>query len=726
MNKKIIRLSLIAFLIASLSPIRADEGMWLPFLLKEQEYKEMKKLGLKIPADRIYSDINPCIANSIVGFMGENAGLQSYGTGSFISREGLVITNYHVIMSFLERLSESERDFLRYGYFASDRSEETWCRGLELKQFVRMEDVTDRITEGTAGLSGKEYSDKINENGIRIAKEVKASLPDSEVKMQTIFAGNRYIMNVYLVFKDIRMVFAPPFQIARFGLDKDNYRWPRQCGDFAILRVYAGKGNKPARHSEANVPYKPTYHLTISGKGVKEGDFTMLLGFPGNTKEYIPSYALDKIINEERAAGISIKKGKMEILQDAIKRNPENRFRYSAKLSSVSNSYLRWKGEMEGVISSGLIDIKKKEEEDFNKWANADSSRTIRYGNIIEQLNAQYDSVSAYNMAAMYFQETGLNGAEIVPFIGKFEKMAAMYKRKTLDSAAIKREADRLQGLTGQFFGKWDYVVDRDIFKMMLFHYYTGTEKRFISSAMTKYITKYNGDIDQLVDEAFRLSMLTHPDSIYAFLSDKNRDFKTSVTDDMLYQLAISFYQVNVDLIVRQRSALQSRQAILFKQYIQGVLEMEQSSKKRNHLYPDANGSLRVAFGKVKGVDAKDGVRYLPFTHTSGIIRKSILKDDDYSYPVKLRESYITNQDSPVNFLTDTHTTSGNSGSPLLNSKGEFIGICFDRIWEGICSDYRYDPALSRAIAVDSRYILSIIQHYQKYTKYILNELSNQ
>ncbi len=257
----------------------ADEGMWLPLLLKDKKYSQMRKMGLKLSPDEIYSVNQACIKDAVVGLMGEGANLRSFGTASFISDNGLIITNYHVVMSYIERFSTEQNDFLKYGYWARNKSEETICRGLSVKQLVRMEDVTDEILEGTDGLTGREKQQKINENGIRIAKRETKGTP-YEVKMQALFGSSQYIMNVYVVYKDVRMVAAPPFSIAKFGGNVDNYKWPRHTGDFAILRVYSDENNNPARYSDKNIPYKPKHFLPIAAKGVNEGDFIMVAGYP--------------------------------------------------------------------------------------------------------------------------------------------------------------------------------------------------------------------------------------------------------------------------------------------------------------------------------------------------------------------------------------------------------------------------------------------------------------
>src|SRR3989339_53876 len=371
---------------------KADEGMWLPLLLKEQKFAEMRKMGLKLSTEEIYSINKACVKDAVIGLMGEGANLRSFGTASFISGSGLIITNYHVVLSYIERFSTAKNDFLKYGYWAKNPTEESLCRGLQMKQLIRMEDVTDAILQGTEGLTGSEKLDKIDQNGKEIAKSATKGTR-YEVRMQSLFGNSQYIMNVYAVYRDIRMVAAPPFSIGKFGGNQDNYSWPRHTGDFAILRVYSNKENRPSSYSVKNVPYRPAYYLPVSLKGIKERDFVLVAGFPGSTKEYIPSFALDKIIYGENVHKVGIRKEKIEILNSAIDENPELKFRYTTKLSSVENSYLRWRGEIMGVTKMDLVNKKRVEEESFNRWVAADSDRVAKYGGVLSRMEELYEEV---------------------------------------------------------------------------------------------------------------------------------------------------------------------------------------------------------------------------------------------------------------------------------------------------------------------------------------------
>lgn len=717
-------------LMVTVGRVKADEGMWLPILLKEQKFAEMRKKGLKLSAEEIYSVNQACLKDAIIGLVTEGPdNLRSFCSASFVSDQGLLITNFHCIMSYIERFSTPENDFLKYGYWASKKEEESLCRGVMVKQLIRMEDVTDRIMEGTEGLSGAEYSRKIDENGKKLAEEVTKG-KNLEMRVQSLFANNQYIMSVYRLFKDVRMVAAPPMSISKFGGLSDNWSWPRHTGDFAFLRVYVNEKNEPKAYNQKNVPYKTTNYLKISLKGVKENDFAMVLGYPASTKQYVPSFGLEAIVEKQNAAKVRIRGEKLAILKQEMEADPGLRLRYSTRISSISNSYLKWKGEIQGVRRMNLVEEKKREEKAFQQWVEASPERKAKYGTVLEDMREVYKELSEYNLANDYFSEAGLNGAEIVPFIGKFEKLVAMYNgRKPVKEASQRNESKRLIGLTKQFFGNWSYEIDRKTFRNMLVRYYEGMPMKFHTEVMEKIIKQYGGDIEKLSQDLFANSIFTKQQGLLDFLESDKADGIKVITEDPLYQLSINYYRVFVERISRQRGAWQVKMLPLYKIFQEGMLEM----KRDQVLYPDANGSLRVSYGTVRGCEPEDGLSYRYYTTMDGMYDKYLNNPDDLEYflPKKMRELY-QKQDYGryadkegrlrVCFLTDAHTTSGNSGSAVVNAKGELVGINFDRLWQGVASDFCYDENICRNIVVDIRYILFVLEKYAPFS-YVFDEI---
>lgn len=719
---KILALSF-SFMLFS-SAISADEGFWYPSLVKDQNLKKMKQMGLQLTAEEIYSETKPDITEAVMALTSAGQDLRAYASASFISSEGLIITNHHAVFNHLERFSSDDNDFMKYGYWSKNREQETNCDGLQVTLLIHQEDVTKEILKGTDKITdAREKNALINERSKAIGERMDKRYPNSISQVSSQMAGNGYVLNTYRIYKDVRMVAAPPMQIGRYAGEYDNWQWPRHTGDFAILRVYADENNNPAPYSKSNKPYRPTKWLPISKAGVKPNDFTMVFGYPSTSREYIPSYALDKIINEQNVARVKIREKKLELLREAIGDNPLLRLRYTSRMHSIENSYLRWKGEIEGVRKMNLVEKKMAEEVEFQRWADSNAKRKELYGDVLERLRDNYEELAVYNLADVYFQEAGLQGAEIVPIAGKFEKLMAMFDRKRINEKAVKSEADKLLNLTNQYFYNWDYEMDRKMFRDMITVYMNDMPSKFYSVEMLRAAKDFNGDMELYSQHAFANSILTNKDSIRSFLRNILEDGPNRLKNDPVYQLAIGYYRVNVNHIARQRMKLQDEQRAIYATYLKAYTEF----KKGELLYPDANRTMRYSFGKVEAVED-----FAAQTFLSDLVNKADTHGDSASYylPRKLRALYKSrdfgdygvNGDVPINFITNCHTTSASSGSAVINAKGEFVGINFDRYVKGVASDYRYMPELCRSITVDSRYILFILDKYSP-SSHLIKEL---
>jgi len=705
---------------------RADEGMWLTKDIT-RNIKLMKKAGLKLSAADIYSINKACLKDAVIGLSNPDNAFDSFASASFVSDNGLLITNYHPIIRYLEQFSQPGRDFIKSGYWSTKPEEETFCRDLAVIQLVQMVDVTTEILEGTSGLTTNDYNDKLNKNGQAIRRKYTRGT-DTEAKITSFMGGNQFIMSVYKVYKDVRMVAAPPISLAKFAGDADNWRWPRHAADFAFLRVYVGKDNKPAEYSKENVALKGNHFLKVSAAGVKENDFSMIIGFPARTKLYIPSFAVEYMEKTELPAKIKIRGEKLRIINEALKVRPEIKFRYTARVNSITNNYLRWKGELNGLKRMKLTEQKLAEEKELQAWINADSARIKKYGDIIAVQKDIYNKLIPLKIADIYFNETAISGAELVPFAGKFEKLVQMFNRKKINEKAVKEEVDRLIPLAKQFFQSWDMDIDKQMFRNMLFLYYNNVDKAFISNVMVESLAPFDGDLDKYTDYAFANSMLTKPDSIQAFLQKVDTTTIDKFTSDPLYKIALSYYEVYTRRVLNQTQKLEAEQGKYFNLYMDAIASMNANKL----MAPDANRTQRLSYGKVTGAKAADGLLYDYYSTMDGIFEKRAENpgDPDYSIPKKIGElynaadfgNYAVNGKMPVNFLNNHHTSSANSGSPVLNAKGELIGLNFDRIAEGVASDYKYLPELSRNIAVDIRYVLFLLEKYSL-SKQLINEM---
>ncbi len=719
-------IALYLFLFLPFTNTMADSGMWVPLNIT-QNIKQMQKAGLKLSAKDIYDINKTCLKDAVLGLTNEDMPFDSFCSASFISDSGLVVTNYHPMIRYIELFSKKENDFLKFGYWAQNKSEETNCFQLYAIQLIKMIDVTSELVAGTDSLSVGDKNKLINERGKVIVKRLITD-KTTDGQITSFMAGNQFILSIYKIYKDVRMVAAPPMVMGKFGGDADNWTWPRHTADFSLLRLYVDKDNKPASFKKENIPLTNNPYFKVSLGGVKENDFAMVMGFPARSKLFIPSFGIDFLVNQELPAKIKIRGEKLKLINEAIGDNQEIKFRYTAKVNAITNNYLRWKGELKGLKKMDLTSQKIAEEKELMDWINADPIRKEKYGDIIEIQKKIYDDLIPYKVADVYFNEAGLSGAEIIPFAGKFEKMVQMFNRKKVNMKAINAEAKNLTPLVDQFFRGWDYELDRKMYSSLLYMYYESVDKKFISNEMTAALKEYDGDVEKYSEAAFSNSIITKKDSLLSFLNKVDSVSIQKLTSDPVYKLALSYYKTYIETVANQMKKLQNEQSKYYTMYVNAIAEKNAGKL----LSPDANRTLRVAYGNVNGCNPVDGVKYDFYTTIDGIFEKNLtnLGNEDYYIPKKLRSlyekkdfgKYAENGVLHVNFLTNCQTTSGNSGSPVLNAKGNLVGVNFDRISEGVASDYRYIPDLSRSITLDVRYMLFLLDKYSP-SGYLLNEM---
>lgn len=708
----------------------ADGDFWLPTQIQGKLHRLMKKDGLRLSEKDIYDINQACLTDAILSLSSEDGGFTPFASASFISGEGLVLTNYHCVMRYLEHMSTPEHDYVQYGCWATKRVEESPLFNLQVNQLVSVQDVTEEVTKGTAALKEPALSKLVNENAAKVMKSFQKGRGVNG-KVYSLFGGQQYVLVVLRSFKDVRIVAAPPISMGKFGGDTDNWQWPRYSADFAVLRVYANTDNQPASYNKENQPYRPETFLTLSGKGVKENDFVMVAGYPSQTRRYVPSFALDKIVFQDTQADADIAKIKLDFYTQR-KENTDSLYSYyNVKAGGAANVYLRSIGEISGVREADLVAKRAKEEQELTEWILADEARKERYGaNLCADMKDTYSYLTKLNFTEQMFQAVALNGADVIPFAGKFEKLIGIagQNRKNRESA-MKGELRKLRPLTEAFYRNFKLEDDKELMKQLLAIYVQRVDTIYYSDALKRLAKQAPSGIGHYVDSLYANSLLHDESQMLSFIDSVPANGVDALQNDPLYQLALGFYFMHIDKVAREKQKYQSRNMELYSSYLQAYAE-----KHRGEMFSfDANRTLRYSVGKVKSALPGEGVVYTPFTTVDGLMarKRMFTGNSDFHLPVRLGNlidkrdfgTYWKVGETPVCcFLTDANTAAGSSGSPVLNGKGELVGINFDRIWQGVSSNYEWNQEKSRNIVVDIRYILWVIEKYSA-SSYLLNEL---
>ena len=692
----------------------AKEGMWIPILLEKYNIQEMQEMGFKLSAEDIY-DVNKASMKDAVVIFGRGC------TGEIISNDGLLITNHHCGYRQIQSHSTVESDFLTNGFWAMSKNEELQNPGLTVSFLEYMEDVTDKVFENTEGLSTEEKEKQIQRNSYQINKEA-AEKGKYKTQIKPLFYGNQYFLYVYKIYKDVRLVGAPPSAIGKFGGDTDNWMWPRHTGDFSLFRIYADKNNEPAEYSPDNVPYKPKKFFPISIKGVEPGDFTMVFGNPGSTMQYVTSTEVSLILNQRNPDRIKIRDKKLEIIKADMEESANVRIQYSAKTASISNAWKKWQGEMLGLERLDAVNKKIQFEEEFKNWAIQNGSWENEYKQVFENFGAIYKEYAPFIKASDYYSEIVLRGIEV------FDLAA---KSGTIINAMENKQTDKINDLIGvllksmpKFYKDFNQSTDEKLFTELLNLLINDIDTRFLPEDFMTLMEK--NDKEKLLKKVYRKSILTDRDKLTELLHSNQEDILNFLRKDpivMLYRNLNFHYEVEIKPVV---DTLKEQIQENMKLYMAGIMDM----KKGQALYADANLTLRVTYGKVEGYRPKDGVIYKYYTTLSGIMEKDNPEIYDYDVPDRLKQlsrekdfgRYEVDGDVPVCFTASNHTSGGNSGSPIINANGELIGVNFDRCWEGTMSDIMFDPEMCRNISIDIRYALFIIDKFAG-AGYLLDEM---
>jgi hypothetical protein len=700
--------------------LRADEGMWIPLLIEKYNIKLMQEKGFKLSAEDIYSVNKACMKDAIVQFGGGC-------TGEVISPDGLLITNHHCGYSQIQKHSSLEHDYLTNGFWAMSGKEELPNPGLFVTFLKRMEDVTDEVLKGTDDdMAVNKRDSLLNANIAEIIKRATTGTNYS-ASVRPFYMGLQYFLFVNESFRDIRLVGAPPSAIGKFGGETDNWIWPRHTGDFSLFRIYADKENKPAEYSKENIPYKPLYHFPISLKGVSEGDFTMIFGYPGTTLEYVPSYHIDMVKNVLNPKMIGIRTKKIDIIESAMNSDPLIRIQYSAKKSSLANPWKKWIGENLGLDKMGTIAKKTDFENRLTLWINSDKNRIARYGNLLPQYKMLYAELKKYNLVNNYTNEVfSGNGAEAVGFARNIKTLADLIKNNGTEVQVELAKANLIE-MGKIFYRNYNKTTDKKLFAAVMTMYGENLDPEWQSPEYKKLRNSCKGNFSSISDKLYEKTVFASEDKFKAFVTTFNAKSISELNKDILYILAISTNDFLAAEVRPELGRINIEIQKLNRKYMKAQMEFENEKV----FYPDANSTLRVAYGTVKGYFSKDAVYFTHYTTLKGIMEKDNPGIYDYDVPDKLKQlyksgdygRYTQNGEVPVCFIANNHSTGGNSGSPVINAYGHLIGVNFDRAWEGVASDMSFNPAQSRNISLDIRYALFIIDKFAG-AGYLLKEMT--
>lgn len=685
-------------------------GMWIPTEVNE---KEMKELGMKISAKDIFDPNKASIKDAVVQFDGGC-------TAEIISPKGLLLTNHHCGYDNIQSHSTVDNDLLTNGFWAKDTTGELPNPGVTVDFITDIKEVTKDILAGTESLKGKDFDAKIKQN---TDAYIASQKPESyqKISVKPMYYGNKYYAYVIETYKDIRLVGAPPSAIGKYGSDTDNWVWPRHTGDFSMFRIYADKNNKPAEYSKDNIPYTPKHFLPISIKDKKEDDFTFVFGFPGRTTEYLPAVAVEKIMTEIDPAMISVRDVTLKTLDEKMRVDNATRIKYASKYARISNAWKKWQGEIEGLKKSNAVG-KKQQYEQMLIAKNPAIKTTV------DNLNRLYQEQAPYALNRAYYSELPRNSETLA-----LASLFGSYVEAVENGTSSQKSLDNLKSRLSEIYKDYESGLDAKVTAKVLALYANKTPQQFLPSGFENY-KDVNQNISTIENWA-KNSVITGGGTVNGatVYSDINKVFADQNTlvkalkNDPLIQLYANLKNTYVKTTQDKVTAYQTEIDALQKTFMAQQMETDKERK----FFPDANSTLRVTYGKVKGSNSRDAVTYGYQTHLAGVIEKYIPGDYEFNVPQKLISLYNTKDygvykdksgDVPVNFTATNHTTGGNSGSPALDAYGNLIGLNFDRQWEGTMSDINYDPKLCRNIMVDTKYILFVIDKYAD-AKWLLNEM---
>jgi len=684
----------------------AEEGMWLPSLIHKLNINTMQNMGLELSAEDIYSINNSSLKDAVVALDRGSC------TAELVSRDGLLLTNHHCAFGEIQSHSSVENDYLRDGFWAMSRDEELPNPGKTITFLVRVENVTTKVlADVTDEMSEKERNKIINTASNKLEKEAKGDT-HYEVYVRSFFNSNQFYLFVTETFKDVRLVGAPPQALGKFGGDTDNWMWPRHTNDFAMLRVYAGPDGKPASYSKENVPYNPKHFFPISLKGVEQGDFAMVFGYPGRTNRYKTSFGVNYTMEGTNTIREEVREVKLEIIAKYMATSQKARIQYASKYARSANYYKYSIGQNKGLDNLNVIDKKKGIEEKFTTWVNADSERKAKYGEALELIEEAYADVED-DKAMEYMAEALLRGPEIFVFANRAKPLLDLLEKPVENKQRISRYTERMKESLDDFFKDYDAATDEKVAGALMKIYADKNASKYHPAFYSEIQKKYKGDFEKYAKKMYQKSIFDNKEKLTAFLD--NPTLKT-LEKDMAFNAASDVFkkyrEIGESLSEGNEKLLKGRRL-----FVAGLMEMD----KDKTFYPDANSTMRLTYGKVLEYDPRDGVIYKYYTTTDGYLEKEIPGDHEFNVPARMKELVLdkdfgqyADPDGSLHtcFITNNDITGGNSGSPVINARGELIGIAFDGNWEAMSGDLAFEHELQRCISVDIRFVLWVIDKY--------------
>jgi len=693
--------------------------MWVPLILGQTCYQQMKEEGCRLSPEDLYSINHASIKDAVVLF---DRGC----SGVIVSDQGLLFTNHHCGFKAIQNHSSREQDYLTLGFWAMSQQEELPNPSLTVSLLIRMEDVTSGIIKGITDTTREIVRNRILLTNIDAMEKAETrKTPSHRIVIKPLYNGNQYFLFEYEVFQDIRLVAAPPTGIGKYGGDSDNWIWPRHTGEFSVFRIYADKNNQPAPYSPDNVPYKPKKYIPISLHGINDNDFTIVYGYPAFVQPFLTSDETGFLVKTELPQLINLRIQRLTILSHAMESDSMIRSQYSPQYYGLSSTWKKWQGELRGLTLSDAVNIKKEQESALEQWINRDENRKEKYGKLLDQFHTVFPEYAFYSLVNSYGSET-FQSIEMLDIAGKFNNF--IRNASWDDSTRLRKELTTYRNGLVFFYKHFNKKIDQQMFAVLMQMYDLHVDPRFQPDIFQETDKKFKGDFTSWAKEVYTKSVFANPEQ---FLNDLDH-ITVKKAKMMLKDPAIIIYQsfgkVFNDSVIGPFSRYTILKDSLYRVYTAALMEKNRALV----IYPEANQTLRISFGKVQGYHVADAVDFLSYTTLEGIMQKDDSTSYDYHVPKKLKNLYVNKDYGPyadeegkmrICFIATNHTAGGNSGSPVLNAYGELVGLNFDRNWEGTMNEVLYNPALCRNISVDIRYVLFVIDKFGG-AGYLLKEMN--